>query len=371
MDALTILSTTARSQISRLFKCSLWHKHNRLDPNEFNRYLRLYTGLPQPLKASGRARQMANSDIVAEPCLDHDHEECLLDHVGAHAGGCFSTRAARARNHWCLVATWAQLGREAHMLTEWEPSTENLLNNQYSAVDIRKMFPKKLGDGAGKAAAHLRTVITQIENCKNAAAKAVLLQQATKMLEETSGDRKGLRLDLRLTLRSGDEIVLDQSTVRSSTKAYLTDNVKFLVKEARAEQKTARHGGSNPFEGVSTPAVVACVKHKHAKYAPLMDVMRLQKQKKRRTAVPMLLIPVVSQLGEFSEDTFKLIEIMAREVKRAARDDPYRTMRPQDAAARFRTRAKDAIAVAVARGFARELTAAGLPSLSRGSDFHD
>ncbi len=116
--------------------------------------------------------------------------------------------------------------------------------------------------------------------------------------------------------------------------------------------------------------MVECVKYKHAKYAPLMDVMRLQEQTKRRAAIPMLLIPVVSHLGEFSEDTFKLIEIMTREVKRVTRDDPYRIMRPQDAAARFRTRAKDAITVALARGFARELTAAGLPSLNRGSDFY-
>ena len=68
-------------------------------------------------------------------------------------------------------------------------------------------------------------------------------------------------------------------------------------------------------------------------------------------------------MGEFSEHTFKLIEILAHKVKRDRQRNPTGDgVGPKKAAALFRDKARNFIAIAAARGWANMLISGGYPN---------
>merc|ERR1712194_609795 len=74
-----------------------------------------------------------------------------------------------------------------------------------------------------------------------------------------------------------------------------------------------------------TPALARAQALKHEKYLPMINAKRAQllRTRSRTEHTPLFLAPIISHHGEFSSDTFKLINILDKRLRDKAHADPH------------------------------------------------
>ena len=108
-------------------------------------------------------------------------------------------------------------------------------------------------------------------------------------------------------------------------------------------------------------ANLRAVSDKHEKYAPLLNIARLQHLRKERRSTPRFFAVATSHSGEMAGDVFDLVEWMTGQYRHAARKggQAYCGKKPSVMAAEFRRRLKDGIQAITARAIGSIMVSAG------------
>jgi hypothetical protein len=201
-------------------------------------------------------------------------------------------------------------------------------------------------DKVVKAAPALKP--TAVKELKAILAERVLDSNATK----------GLRLDGSFVLdgpnRHNIHIVTDHGTTHHSNRSTLESTKSDLIARHKAELNAIATGLAFPSNQAPTKPVDNRIKDKKKRYAPLITVMEAQFYCRQRQVKPILLVPIISNAGEFSPDVFALVEQLAKAYHRTylGAQRPIDGYTASQATAVFRTRLKDSLAVCVANGYA-------------------
>ena len=128
-----------------------------------------------------------------------------------------------------------------------------------------------------------------------------------------------------------------------------------------AEKLAAASGLPNPLLAAASAPLLKAQQAKTDHYQPLMNLVKLQSLRGERPKDPAFLGCLMSHDGEFSPHLFLAIEWLTRAFKRKTAAAGHRRdgLRPQFLAARFRSRLKDELIAACAKGFGLMLISAG------------
>jgi len=374
-EALHLLSVTARSQLTRVVKCPLWKWENRIPPADFVIFLRFYLLLPRPHVWREPCR-VPNSDQFLEPCgCCHANGMPYIDHRGNHAASCVSTRLARSNLHNKIRDIYAKYAKRAGAMVDREPSAASLFDGQFSPKHLATMLPRSGSATAKRAAERMKTLLTtEVPNAKSQAELAGLLKEVEALATMTIGsaasdELRDLTLRLDINIRppdGGKHLWVDVTTRHCSAISYRKPSLKFFRAELQNELLAKSNGGGNIMCNEISPALNRASTAKHHKYAPLLALANLQKQRgllpPRRQQI--LMAPAFAHHGEMSREAFDLIEQLTRILWRRESKMPPRPdgLGPKALTAQFRKNIKDELAVAVATGVARMLTMVGAPA---------
>jgi len=147
---------------------------------------------------------------------------------------------------------------------------------------------------------------------------------------------------------------IDVKSMHTSAHSYAASTRKFLLAAYAIEQLNGNRRQSSTAI-VYTPALARAQALKHEKYLPMINA----KPRQNRT-----LAPIISHHGEFSSDTFKLINILGKRLRDKAHADPH--LRYDGRSAKFLEKLfaetfKNQLIVALVKGVGRMLAVAGAP----------
>ena len=172
-----------------------------------------------------------------------------------------------------------------------------------------------------------------------------------------------MRLDAIVTRDDGALLLIDQSTVHSTSPSYRKETLRSLCSQL-TQHLQASPELADAFLRANTPEVSKREKHKHLKYAPLVHLLRKQFERGQRERMPEFMAPIISHNGEFSSDVFKIVDwFAAAAARKAANSQDVAGCKPKDAARLFRMHMKDSFADASAKGVAGHLVAAMMPTI--------
>jgi hypothetical protein len=179
-------------------------------------------------------------------------------------------------------------------------------------------------------------------------------------------DKTGLRLDMAT---EGDRnergLWIDVKSMHPSADSYAASTRKFLLAAYAIEQLNGNRRQSSTAI-VYTPALARAQALKHEKYLPMINAKRAQLLRTRSGTeqTPLFLAPIISHHGEFSSDTFKLINILGKRLRDKAHADPhlrYDGRSPKFLEKLFAETFKNQLIVALVKGVGRMLAVAGAP----------
>ena len=153
--------------------------------------------------------------------------------------------------------------------------------------------------------------------------------------------------------------------MHTSSPSYFASIRKFLLAAHAIEQLNGNRRQSSTAI-TYTPALARAQALKHEKYLPMVNAMRAQQLRTRgRTELPPLFLgPIISHHGEFSSDTFKLINILGKRLRDKAHADPhlrYDGRSPKFLEKLFAETFKNQLIVTLVKGVGRMLAVAGAP----------
>lgn len=312
----------------------------------------------------------------AEVCLNVHKgsvgEKAFLDLAGNHANsGCPASSHALHHRHKLIIRCVYYLGQEAGLEIDLEPATSNVLCGQYSPVECRHLFPKKHLSKVRQAELDiLHDNLLQLKALcpgpvKDERILANLNQQAVIIGTQDGEVTVGLRLDIRLyDPVSGREVFIDVTGISATCASKRTKELKQTIARLRSQMQSALDGIQNLRKQEVSAAVRAAVLAKITKYSRLVAIARSQKDHKLRPSYPEFRAVVISTLGEFGIDTVEVQEFLLACYKRKLEREGDRAdgLSTQQLTARFRSRLRIGMQVAMAKGCADMATRAGLPS---------
>ena len=163
----------------------------------------------------------------------------------------------------------------------------------------------------------------------------------------------GLRIDCAIHFRN-KALWIDATAVHVSCATNRAKEYTSLTNEVLQ--------GTQVYD-TDTPAVQARSDYKRAKYLPMLNCAELQTSRRMRSDTVSFTPAVMTHTGQFCKGMLQTIEDLAMEAKRQciAKPSPI-GITPAMASARCRTRIKDELAAAMARGFGGMLRAVGFPT---------
>jgi hypothetical protein len=354
-------------------------KQNRMPRDVFIAWTRFYLRLPQ-LPHLGNAVEVKGVDYDMESCLGHHAKDqfAYLDLFGNHAcSNCPSAAWAQHRRHTFLKWVFYYAAVDAGLQVEMEPSTVNLLNNQFTGEQLRHMFPKNPTAEQKQATTDLLKLIEYEFGRRREALMVPASGVALDVAEIKKGfaelyalkksyQTKGLRIDLRIMNPiTGDEWWVDVTSIHPTCKSRVAAEYKRALENQKAELDAKKQVRGQFLVGKAVEDQSAL---KHTMYAPLVAIAAKQKLDGKRAVVPRFFAAVCSSLGEYGQDTFKLSELItaAFKGKMFRMGDRCDDQKPAALSAAFRNKLRTSIQFAVGKGLANMLLYSGLPSSSCG-----
>jgi hypothetical protein len=244
-----------------------------------------------------------------------------------------------------------------------EPTTRSVLLEAFTEDECRTLCPRAQSKKNQLCAiAASKKIIALKALSPGTAEHATAMTELHYLMADVakSGTAKGVRLDLQITLAK-KELLCDFAGVHTTAPSSIPALKKWRQDITKGLAIAAEGDAKNPSARLPTPNIVKTVRTKHKRFDMLMQLAKAQ-YPLRRKIKPTLLIPIVTHSGEMSPDMYTLIEIMTSEAARNYTPS-YLTMgQPRKRfTAAFRSRLKDAVMAANARGFGRALMAAGNP----------
>ena len=357
-----------RSQISRHLRVSLANRHNRIDANPFIRYICFHLNLPQPLCGDASYLSPALACDV-DPCKRCGGQQIPipLDPVGNHcAAGCPLMAKPRHSLHDSLTMAAICFSKEAGCTTAArEPSPVIILDNHITHEQARLIFPKDpnaaLNSLAEKAQRAMADLSAAKQDCDQTRV-AELTDRLNEMQRSISDNTQARRPDAYLVAPNGQQRILDVTVVHPTSPSYILATKQFLIKLRDEDERARNTNTPNRMLRQPSPRIASAETQKNKKYAPLVQVATLLKQRGLRAQVPKFLPCAATHEGELSPSFFELIEWLTTLYKKRCEGEIAASPRPDgrrldQLTASFRTRFKDAIAVSIAKGFGAMLTA--------------
>jgi hypothetical protein len=371
---------------SRLFTISLADKRNRICRQDFIAMVRFFYRIPQ-LGRLGKATRRAGDDYDSEECRS-DRKACtnnsVLDVTANHANcGCPSATFARHGRHTSIKRVIHRFAVKAGVQSRLEPSTSNILLNQYTPQECRSMFPKNPSAQVKDFAARLRRELAKIRNIPASDERVRLEADINHILEEIDeNSTKGLRLDVQIIGRD-EEMWVDCTCVHPSCKTRLSKQYKDTrenigskgivaprcpdMKEDTVDSpghdtSDSSHSQARAAENTYyTYTAIDTQKHKHNVYSPLMDVAHAQHIDGARRIMPQFMGAVVTTLGEFSKDMIDLQEWLVKQYRYRVDEEGERPdgRTIQELTAAFRQDFRASIILAASVGNARMILTCG------------
>jgi hypothetical protein len=380
-----------RSQQSRILNCPLHHKWNRVECDDFIFHWRYYLNLPRLIRR-GRPRkalvgvpstdlvtvQGANVGYVEEVCSLRHGVACTMGPNAVHEISCPSTYSARYRAHNMITRIVSSMAEEVGCVTRIEPKTREVLLDDYTESEVRGLMPKVLTKASRLRMNELASVFTALGNTPiNDPRSAALVQKVRDTLASMPAETKGVRLDLEITLPDMRVFLCDFTGIHPTSVQALKRINTFLRANVLGHDAASGVVLNNPMARTPSPAVVHATKLKQARYDTLMVLIKRQLDANKRSVMPRLVPGVMTHLGELGPDLIELVETLTGQAAKDFRPNAPKSMgltRPKFTAI-YRTRFKDALLCANARGFGRALLAAGNPmagwALAPGDEHED
>ena len=387
VDMLQVQLVTSRSQQSRVLQAPLYFEENRVAALPFVFFMRYYLGLPRLLRKGRPTTPIIECGVTDIPLYDrvvpkgsnggYVEEVCALNHdapaalcpSGKHGISCVSSFAARFRAHNMYTAvTQRAVGRLHCVPCTREPKTQVVLMDEFSAEECRALCPKDMTADLRLKALDFHQLMMSMAaiNLNNAGASEMLSIVKAKIgdaLQRIPKATKGVRLDLAIAMPDGTELLVDFTGIHPTAAGAISQLKLFVRALDLGNDVSAGVVANNPSARQPSPAVVAAVKLKEARYRNLMDLANGQLAAGKRTKKPVLISAVITHLGELSPDTISLVErltsVAGKEFK--ARDPYTRGLTKAKVTGAYRSRFKDALLAANARGFGEALIATGNP----------
>ena len=252
-----------------------------------------------------------------------------------------------------------------------EPTTELILNNEYTPEQCARMFIKN-GSLADKAASiELSDLISRARDLEPGSDRDFVLDQCTRLINRVPDSAKGLRIDFGIE-HGGCTIWADVGGVHGTAKTYVSKQSTYFNGLAQLDHMGDGDSSSSvvttqssPITGVpaSSPAICKVVREKQDRYNPMLRVAELQLLRRKRNRMPNFHALIISTDGEFSSSVFEVIEWLCAIRKRQCTEfRPIDGTTPARASARFRTDLKDSLAIANAIGLGTMLRSVGIPN---------
>ena len=309
--------------------------------------------------------------------MGYVEEICSLNHgtpvslcpSAKHGIACVSTFGARYRAHNMFTrATQLAVGRLECVPCTREPKTQVVLMDEFSSEECRALCPKDVSGAAYLKAMNFHELMVTMAAIDPTAPGADQLMiavkaQVTDALLLIPKAMKGVRLDLTIELPDGTELFCDFTGIHPTTAAVLPRLKLFTKALDLADDVSAGVIANNPSARRPSPAVETAVKLKTIRYRQLMDLANGQHRAGKRTKAPKLISGVITHLGELSPDIISLVEHLTAVAgsQYNPRDPLNRGRSKSQVTAAFRSRFKDALLAANARGFGEALIATGNP----------
>ena len=348
----------------------------RMTKNSFNTFMQWYLGLP----LCTDTRPATNSTILgyrAAWCEHTTHrqagKEGLLDANGDHACGCPSAAVARVGTHNEIVSILHQAAKEAGFDAYKEPSMSMVLHNQYDERECALNFPDVSSREKRERIQRARELVDKLhkkrpENCLTPRERTALQNELDFIIDGVMKHQKAMRFDIYIKSPANPRIsyVTDFSQTHATQKAMKKKTLSFLCQErSRIDEQALAMGSTRKVLNckISSPAVRVRADQKAKKYEAPVELAKKQWRTNRRpdrlTFIPL----VMTHRGEMGGGIFELIEVMAMQIKGiTAKLGERAYVDPRKAAANFRRKTKDRMAVAMATGWAAQLTSAGKPT---------
>ena len=371
-----------RAQLSRIMQAPLHHRDNWIEALDLIFFWRYYLGLPRLLRP-GRATAalpppsppVSDTD-VAQRALDPNWtpvtaEVCSLAHpnrgllapTADHAISCPSTFRERYRTHNDICRVVRRAALDAGCTAETEPPTAALLLHEFSAYEVRTLCPKTQSKANMARSAAIYTALTKLAALpKGSPGIQTALLAIKKIINDTPVSTKGVRLDLALKMPNGHDLWIDFAGVHPTTRSAMGRIDNWLTTINMGDFVSSGATATNPSARAPSPAVALTVQGKEKRYELLMQLAQHQAHAGRRACTPLLCAAVVTHLGELSPGFIQLIEKITTAAGAGYQPGPLNCGAPRKMFTnRFRTRLKDGIMAANARGFGRALRGAGNP----------
>ena len=209
-----------------IFCAQLSDRYNRLTPSEFVGWTRRYLQLP-PLMRLGNAAPREGFSYEMEACLGTHTEarDSWLDLHGGHDNSnCAPTMHGKHKGHTLLKYVIHRFaGMVPGVKCVVEPETHDVLLNQFSKTQCRKLFPKK---PSKKRSKEIKAVVDELEviehlpqgNERDSKYRAIVARMDVLNTANIKEEKKAVRLDVQLQ-HGTDELLVDVTIVHSLTKA--------------------------------------------------------------------------------------------------------------------------------------------------------
>jgi hypothetical protein len=265
-------------------------------------------------------------------------------------------------------ATQLAVGRLECVPCTREPKTQTVLMDEFSAEECRALCPKDVTTDLRLKAMDFHGLMLSMAsinlNSPGAAETlGIIKAKIGDALQRIPKATKGVRLDLTIELPDGTELLIDFTGIHPTTAAALPKLKLFTRALDLGDDVSAGVVANNPSARLPSPAVEAAVKLKEIRYRNLMNLVMGQLAAGKRTKKPILISAVVTHLGELGPDTISLVERLTSVAGKqfCARSPHTRGLTKARVTAAFRSRFKDALLAANARGFGEALIATGNP----------
>ena len=355
-DAAHFLTALRRSQLSRMVTAPRGIRANEVQSSYFAATALHYLNLPQ--------HQIWNLGLLgeggcrAEPCRNNHDSNCFLDQNGDHIVGCTSSNRARQSLHGAFNRVFVNAALEIPGMTaQLEPPTVDLLQGDYTEEQCRTLFPHRSTQQLRRDADTCAQILNRLHN--SLGADRMRHQRSLDEFLTAVGDNtKGLRVDIAIRARNGQLVLVDGSCIHATSTSKRDRLFSFLV------DKATRDVVNTGTEAEMSPPVEEAQGNKKQKYDPLLNRVRARESRMgtRRTHLARFFGCIMTHDGEFSHDTFALIEWLVKQYRLSlTTEECWGKQSKGSMAADFRTRIKDGLVAAMANGWGRMLKEGGFP----------
>ena len=337
-----------------LLDLPLSHPFFRFSPADFISWFRFQFRIPQLARLGN-----ANAEGVEQCLAGCKRRDVDMHGNHAHTGKCKACLRGRGLRHAYMKNVVSHYGAKAGCLVSWvkEASTSELLLGEYTPQQCSTMFPLRASAEHAELSAQLKLDMRAVAKLPPDQRDAKMPELHDRLLEIMGSveDGHGLRLDGSIRHpASGDEVLYDVSATHSTAHTHLTAEVK-LTRERRLAGKDG--------VGMRSAALMDAYHGKLDRYSLLAAMMERQVLDGRRAAAPLILPVVATTHGEFCPGTLHLQEWLVDKYRQrlqleGERDDGQTE---EQLTAAFRRALRSSLLVALAKGLAGTLAAAGMP----------